>query len=87
MKKLIFVVIRCLHCHSGARAGHIPKRDKALPLFAFQLQWLRAVQLRSAHPTVEKTVRVLCDYYRKVTSDSPAKEAELFWRHRQDVRI
>ena len=45
----------------------------------------RGWQARSKHPTVEKTVRVLCDYYRKVTSQSPPAEAELFWRGRQDV--
>ena len=39
-----------------------------------------------AHPSVEKTVRVLCDYYRKVTSDLPGAEAELFWRNRRNVK-
>ena len=86
VKKLIFTVIRCLHCHSGARAGHIPKRDKSLAVFGFQRQWLEAVQVRSSHPTVEKTVRVTCDYYRKITSDMPGMEAELFWRNRTDVK-
>ena len=62
VKKLIFLIIRCLHCHSGARAGHIPKKSKALSVFAFQHQWLQAVQQRSKHPTVEKTVRIICDY-------------------------
>ena len=62
VKKLIFLIIRCLHCHSGARAGHIPKREKPMSIFTFQLQWLHAVQQRSKHPSVEKTVRVICDY-------------------------
>lgn len=85
VKKLIFLIIRCLHCHSGARAGHIPKKSKELSLFSFQHQWLQAVQQRSKHPTVEKTVRIICDYYRKVTSEKPAAEAELFWRNRHNV--
>ena len=85
--QLIFKVIRCLHCHSGARAGFIPKREKALALFDFQLVWLQAVQRQCAHPAVEKTVRVLCDYYRKITSERPGAEAELFWRHRTDVTV
>ena len=38
-KRLIFLTIRCLHCHAGTRAGHIPKRDKHAPVFGFQLQW------------------------------------------------
>jgi hypothetical protein len=71
VKKLIFKVIRCLHCHTGTRAGYIPKKDKELGLFDFQMKWLVAVQKQCSHPSVEKSVRVLCDYYRKVTSDSP----------------
>jgi hypothetical protein len=39
VKKLIFKVVRCLHCHSGTRAGFIPKKDKCLALFDFQLAW------------------------------------------------
>lgn len=85
VKKLIFKVIRCLHCHSGTRAGHIPKKEKPLALFDFQLVWLHAVQAQCSHPTVEKTIRILCDYYRKQTSDHPAAEAELFWRKRANV--
>ena len=85
VKKLIFKVIRCLHCHSGTRATAIPKKDKPLDVFDFQEVWLNNVQTHSSHPTVEKTVRVLLDYYRKVTSDKPSAEAELFWKHRTDV--
>ena len=47
--------------------------------------WLERVQAQCEHPTVEKTVRVLCDYYHNATSNTPAKEAELFWRGRTDV--
>ena len=43
------------------------------------------MQKQCSHPTVEKSVRILCDYYRKVTSDKPGAEAELFWRRRTDV--
>ena len=85
VKRLIFKVIRCLHCHSGTRAGHIPKKDKSCGIFDFQMVWLTAVHKQCDHPTVEKTVRVLIDYYRKVTSDKPGMEAELFWRKRTDI--
>ena len=87
VKKCMFLSIRCLHCHAGAgSAGEgIPKRSKVLALFGFQHRWLLAVQQRSGHPTVEKTVRIICDYYRKLTSDRPGAEAELFWRNRLDV--
>ena len=87
MKRLIFTKIRCLHCHAGAGSagGGIPKKLKAAALFAFQLAWLKAVQARSEHPSVEKTVRIICDYYRKTSSGRPAHEAQLFWRNRTDV--
>ena len=87
VKKCVFLSIRCLHCHAGAgSAGEgIPKRSKVLALFGFQHRWLLAVQQRSGHPNVEKTVRIICDYYRKLTSDRPGAEAELFWRNRLDV--
>ena len=64
------------------RAGHIPKKGKACAVFDFQLQWLRAVQERCAHASVEKTVRIICDFYRKLTSSDAAAEAELFLRRR-----
>ena len=54
-------------------------------VFDFQLQWLTAVHTQCAHPTVEKSVRVLCDYYHHLTSEAPAVESELFWRRRADV--
>ena len=45
------------------------------------------MQQRSGHPTVEKTVRIVCDYYRKMTSDSARAEAHLFRRSRTDVPV
>ena len=84
VKKLIFLSVRCLHCHAGAgSAGDgIPKKPKPMAVFGFQSLWLEAVMKRSGHPTIEKTVRIVVDYYRKVTSDAPGVEAELFWRRR-----
>ena len=84
VKKLIFLSVRCLHCHAGAgSAGDgIPKKPKPMAVFGFQSLWLEAVMKRSGHPTIEKTVRIVVDYYRKVTNDAPGVEAELFWRRR-----
>lgn len=47
--------------------------------------WLERVQAQCEHPSLEKTVRVLCDYYHQAVGFTPAKEAELFWRGREDV--
>lgn len=68
-KKLIFKVIRCLHCHSGARAGSIPKTHRTMDVFAFQNEWLNSVKERCKHASVEKTVRIIFDFYRKTTSE------------------
>ena len=59
-----------------------PMKPKPMAVFGFQSLWLEAVMKRSGHPTVEKTVRIVVDYYRKVTNDAPGVEAELFWRRR-----
>jgi len=46
-QRLIFKVIRCLHCHQGARAGHIPKTTRTMKVYAFQMKWLTSVQSTS----------------------------------------
>ena len=61
------------------------------------------MQRRSDHSSLEKTVRVICDYYQKATTgDAHAEaaaeagaeaeaeaeaEAALFWRNRQSVLL
>ena len=43
--------------------------------------------VRSEHPTVEKTIRVICDYYQKAGSGDAEAEATIFWRNRQPVLL
>jgi len=88
-KKAIFLKIRCGRCHAGAGSAGagITKTDRTLGLFAFQADWCRAVKERSEHPSVEKTIRVICDYYQKACSDDAEAEATLFWRNRQPVLL
>lgn len=62
MKREIFTTIRCLHCTQHCPRGG-DKRERILNLKAYQIQWLEAVASRCGHPTVQKTVRILCDYF------------------------
>eukprot|EP00518_Triparma_eleuthera_P006262 CAMPEP_0182468872 /NCGR_PEP_ID=MMETSP1319-20130603/16165_1 /TAXON_ID=172717 /ORGANISM="Bolidomonas pacifica, Strain RCC208" /LENGTH=294 /DNA_ID=CAMNT_0024669119 /DNA_START=98 /DNA_END=979 /DNA_ORIENTATION=- len=64
-KRLIFRIKRCLHCHVGARADQHKKvtPDGETKLYKFQLDWLRTVTSKCEIKSVDKTVRILCDYY------------------------
>jgi len=48
VKKTIFLTYRCLHCHAGRRASSIPKKEKVLAVFDFQMAWLQSVQVSGA---------------------------------------
>jgi hypothetical protein len=88
-KKLIFKIIRCLHCNQSNRAGFIPKETHRLEVFAFQLTWLNSVQALCGHASLEKTVRIIFDFYKKSThgpGDEAARDA-LFWTARDVVRL
>jgi hypothetical protein len=73
-KKLIFKIIRCLHCHAGARAGFIPKKPLDLQVYGFQMAWLNSVGKTCGHPDVGKTVRILIDFYKKKDDDETSFE-------------
>lgn len=66
-KKLIFKIIRCLHCHQGVRAGFIPKVDLDMCIYEHQMEWLKLVKEHCGHASVEKTVRIILDFYRKTS--------------------
>ena len=86
-KKLIFKVIRCLHCNQSNRAGFIPKETVPLEVHAFQLEWLRSVQTLCRHASVEKTVRIIFDFYKKSTDGDEAALNALMWTARNAVRL
>mmetsp|Transcript_55514 Transcript_55514/g.89937 ORF Transcript_55514/g.89937 Transcript_55514/m.89937 type:complete len:157 (-) Transcript_55514:48-518(-) len=62
MKREMFTVIRCIHCSQHCPRGG-DKKERTLQLKAYQIQWLSAVQKRCHHSSVQKTVRILCDFY------------------------
>jgi hypothetical protein len=62
-KRLIFRIKRCLHCHVGARASQHAKTDLRATVHAFQLRWLENVTEKCDIKSLEKSVRIICDYY------------------------
>ena len=75
-KKAIFLKIRCGRCHAGAGSAGagITKTDRTLGIFSFQADWCHAVKQRSEHSSVEKTIRVILDYYQKACQDDAEAE-------------
>lgn len=49
-----------------------------LPIHAYQLQWLEAVKQRCNHPSVEKTVRIIINFYRGLIRKIPDTEPIIF---------
>lgn len=62
-KRLIFRIKRCLHCHVGARAGQHPKVSLTASVHHFQWQWLQTVTEKCGITSIEKCVRIICDFY------------------------
>jgi len=71
-KRLIFRIKRCLHCHVGARADQHTKVELRAQVHMFQMQWLINVTDKCDIKSLEKCVRIICDYYQ-----SRAKRAAL----------
>jgi len=78
-KRLIFRIKRCLHCHVGARAGQHPKVSLTANVHQFQLQWLQTVTEKCSITSVDKCVRIICDFYQ-----SRVKEAANIKGSRQE---
>jgi len=95
-KRLIFRIKRCLHCHVGARASQHAKVDLAATVHAFQLLFLENVTQKCEIKSLEKTVRIICDYYQSRVKQAAledvdkgaAKELQLFsTRREEDPRL
>ena len=79
IKRMIFRKIRCLHCKQGGHPGG-NKTDIELTLPAIQLQWLRQVAVNCEHESIDKTMRIILDFYPSLTllKDGEALERKLF---------
>jgi len=91
-KRLIFRIKRCLHCHVGARAGQHKKTLIVMRVHRFQYEWLEAVTAKCQIASVEKAVRIVCDFYQSRVEQArqeggegaaDAKEAALFGERRE----
>lgn len=79
IKRMIFRQIRCHHCKQGGHPGG-NKADIELTLPAIQVQWLRQVSANCGHDSVDKTMRIILDFYPSLTNlkDGEALERKLF---------
>ncbi len=64
-KRLIFKIKRCLHCHVGARMGDHSKAEPSEPVrvYGFQKTWLSNIVEKCEVKSVDKAIRIICDYY------------------------
>lgn len=62
VKKYIFRVLRCNHCGSGALRGGL-KIDQELSLEVDVVVWIKNVREKCGHVSIDKTLRILLDYY------------------------
>jgi hypothetical protein len=98
-KRLIFRIKRCLHCHVGA--PHNLHAKVTLPeevyIYKFQLAWLETVTAKCNIKSLDKTIRIICDYYMSRTEQARNEhgeaaavqtERDLFTAHREhDSRV
>lgn len=96
-KRLIFKIKRCLHCHVGARASQHAKVSITTQVHTFQLLWLASVTSKCDIKSIDKSVRIVCDFYQSrikqaINEDSAEagakKELEIFsMRRDEDIRL
>ncbi|GMH46912.1 hypothetical protein TrRE_jg12226 [Triparma retinervis] len=64
VKRLVFKIKRCLHCHVGARQGqHAKEVLGGVEVYEFQMAWLGAVVGACPVRSADKAVRCVCDFY------------------------
>jgi len=71
-KRLIFLVIRCRRCLQHQKGG--TKQDCTLELTSQQWQWLEMIRNCSRHSSVDKTLRIIADFYMPLFKEDEAFE-------------
>eukprot|EP00121_Abeoforma_whisleri_P010951 Awhi_evm1s10098 len=61
IKRLIFRVIRCQNCTQATTGGF--KAQVTVDLEKIHLQWLQMVKVNCDHASVDKTIRIMLDFY------------------------
>ena len=76
VKRIIFKVVRCHNCSQSSTGGN--KVTVELDLEDDHVTWLRNVQANCGHKSVDKTLRIMLDYYIGIfKSDSAIEDAIL----------
>jgi len=76
-KKLIFRIVRCYNCQQGNPTGG-EKVEMTLDLRPIHLKWLENVHQNCGHSSVDKTMRILLDFYMSYCKKDSDLEARLF---------
>jgi len=80
VKKYIFRVVRCSNCGSGALRGGL-KTEHVLSLEGDYIKYLELVQAKCDHASLDKTLRIILDYYiGKCAADAGLLAAHLLRR-------
>ena len=81
MKRKIFRTVRCLHCFQHTKGG--VKCELRLSLPAHYILWMEKVCETCEHASVDKTMRIVLDFYLSI--NSPVAERMLFsWCDERD---
>jgi hypothetical protein len=75
VKKYIFRVPRCNNCGVGGLRGGL-KTEQSLSLAPEHFTWMTNVHEKCAHGTVDKTLRIILDYYMGKCQEGPALLSE-----------
>lgn len=75
-KRKIFLVVRCRRCSAGAKGG--VKREHEMELYGKHWQWLENVKERCKHASVEKTIRIIVDFYMALCKEDAHLEQQIF---------
>ena len=76
MKHFIFRIIRCENCTQSSTGGKKVQVD--LSLRAEHLQWMENVHRACEHASVDKTLRILLDFYISQAQKNEALESKWF---------
>ena len=77
MKKKIFREIRCHRCFQGGPKGGY-KAEVELTLPSMQLAWMEKVHQNCKHSSIDKTMRIILEFYSWLANDDDQLEKRLF---------
>jgi len=76
-KKLIFRIVRCFNCQQGNPTGG-EKTQISFDMRPLHLKWMENVHKQCGHSSVDKTMRILVDFYMSYAKKDAQLEEKLF---------